>query len=181
MTASYDFWTWMGHTSSVVTILAGIVTAIGLVSLWMTRPRPKITASSDNAEIARVYLANEGTSRELRNVWLGFVIRREDGIRHGTDADPWHDSIGIGTNRRIELFDPEQVTFGDPAGDHEKRIKVEAGASAWCQLRWQHPMIPWLTVRRVIEWTSTDRESGSDPRVLEGADARRAWRGLSAT
>jgi hypothetical protein len=176
MTQLYDFWTWAAHTSSVVTILAGIVTAVGLVSVWLARARPRLTVTSESGDSAHVDLANVGTSRELRSIWFGFVVRNERGGGEGTGADPWHDPLPIGENRWIELYDPRQVHYGGKEHRHETRLQVPAGYSVWCQFQWQHPLFPWVRVNRVVEWTAADRASDAPPRVLRGTRARTTWK-----
>jgi hypothetical protein len=167
-------WEVLGNASVIVTLAAGVITLVTVVSYLLTRPKIELRLTEQGV----VGVHNHGRNQSIKNLRMGWAFLGEDGIAYeGSGADPWGADLVPKTGRWMFL---RSADGGDdlPVRTHDGYVNefaVPRGHGIIIEFYWQHAFIPWMISRTVV--LSESREDLGEKRAvkLSRREGKKQW------
>lgn len=144
-----------GHVVSSLadwlTLAAFAITSVGLLSAFLTRGRLRSDVSTRPSSRSFTWtLSNAGASPVQQIAYRRMWITRTGRAVAGDGTEPLLQALYPGENFRLEIFDPDDVTwYGDERGDELRMPSPSRADGAVVILTWRNAVIPWRRNRRV--------------------------------
>lgn len=153
-----------------LTIIAGLIAILGLMSAFLSRPRPEVNVRRDRHNVM-ISLGNSRGGRPVKDVAVSqSIFDTEAHPLRGDGHIPLASALHRGEVVWVELHDPAQCHHSDAPRTGQMRLDLRPGEIAVVPVTWQSGILPWLRSGRVIIARS-DRK----PKIRRWIRARGAY------
>lgn len=168
-------WEVLGNISVVVTLVAGVITLITVISYVLTRPRIELRVREPGV----VGVHNHGRNQAVTNLRMGWAFLGEDGIAYeGSGADPWGEDLLPKTGRWMFLRSSDEADdlLVRTHDGYVNELVVPPGHGIIIEFYWQHAFVPWLISRTIVLSEPAGDLASKRAARLPRREGKKQWR-----
>lgn len=172
--------TWVAAVADWATLLAAAIAIVGVVSIWLARPRVAIDARDHGGGSGSVHVSHKKGTAPIKALHYAIIGLDESGTPFfGDGLMLWVPELVEGGRALLRMDDS-----GDPDGDQrpnvEHRAHLHNAPAILVGLSWQHAFVSWRRSYALVRWSRGDVEDeGQRVVVVSGRRAKREWLEIS--
>lgn len=177
-TGADPFWnsvgSWVTGAANILTIVAGFIAIISLISAWLSRPKIAFRNQQmlSTTWSVLLYISSEGAS-PVRHVSIYSGAMDSNQVNIAGGGGPGFGELERFRTFTVHLFTAEQVFFEAPERDDEVRLSFPSGVGCWLAIEYDRSIIRWKRMTTVFIWSNEARVMGDPPERAEGRRAKK--------